>query len=196
MSGPKPKADWPQIDWARPSDVIAAEYGVSVWTVIRNRRIHAPDTRGQFPRARKNNPERLARAASRFKSLAKTMQPVATEAAKHSPKSGKFETNVRAVEWTLIDPDGRRHVIRNLHHFIRQNPALFEPADTIWKNGKYCNVSAGISNVRAGYSESWKGWTVEDPNIPARRQKFYKSLQEKKRIRESEILENIGRHEH
>lgn len=47
-------------------------------------------------------------------------------AAQASPKSGRFETNQEAKIWTLIDPCGREHVVRNLLMWARENSELFE----------------------------------------------------------------------
>jgi hypothetical protein len=92
----------------------------------------------------------------------------ATEGAKRSIWAGRAATNVHAKEWVLIDPAGNRREIRNLHHFIRENPKLFVAADRAWKRpggkrgtgGEYCNASAGLQAVRAGRAKAWKGWSL------------------------------------
>ena len=93
----------------------------------------------------------------------------ATEAALSSPLAGRAETNIHAKEWALIDPACKRRDIRNLHHFIRCNPDLFEEEDRTWKRqggkrgtgGEYCNASAGLQAVRSGRAKTWKGWSLE-----------------------------------
>lgn len=49
-----------------------------------------------------------------------------TEAAKRSPAAGRFETNHTAKVWTLIDPDGGEHVVRNLRLWARDHTELFD----------------------------------------------------------------------
>lgn len=93
----------------------------------------------------------------------------ATAAALKSPLAGRAETNVHAKQWVMVDLTGMRHEIQNLHHFIRENPALFEEEDRAWKRtggkrgtgGEYCNASAGLQAVRAGRANTWKGWSLE-----------------------------------
>lgn len=91
-------------------------------------------------------------------------QQKATQAAKKSEIAGKFETNIHAKEWVFVAPDDKIYHITNLHHFVRNNPHLFNPKDVEWKgkNGidYYCNATAGIGNVKQGKSQSWKGWRL------------------------------------
>jgi hypothetical protein len=46
-----------------------------------------------------------------------------TPAAKQSPKSGSFETNVNAKNWILVDPTGKEHRVRNLRLWCKNNAA-------------------------------------------------------------------------
>lgn len=52
-------------------------------------------------------------------------------AAKKSPIAGRFETNQEAKIWTLIDPSGQEHVVRNLRLWAREHTELFgkQPGD-------------------------------------------------------------------
>jgi hypothetical protein len=90
------------------------------------------------------------------------------EAAKVSPKSGRGETNVHAMDWTLVSPNGDVYRCHNLHEFVRRHPELFSDADVVWKRvggkrgtgGEYCNATSGFSMIRGGRAKSWKGWTL------------------------------------
>ena len=55
----------------------------------------------------------------------KPPEGVGTEAAKTSPKGGRFTTNSSAKGWTLLSPDGVRYRCTNLMHFIREHAADF-----------------------------------------------------------------------
>ena len=92
-------------------------------------------------------------------------QPKATEAARTSPKSGKFKTNIHAKKWRITSPDNRVFVATNLYQFVRDNTALFLPGDVIFKRtggkrgtgGEYCNATSGLLQAAAS-GRLWKGW--------------------------------------
>ena len=49
------------------------------------------------------------------------LQKTGTEAALKSPRSGRFETNVNAVDWHLVSPDGKHYQFHSLMHWLREN---------------------------------------------------------------------------
>ncbi len=49
----------------------------------------------------------------------------AHEGIKKSPLAGRFETNLNAKTWKLVDPSGNRHTCTNLKLFVRSRPANF-----------------------------------------------------------------------
>lgn len=53
------------------------------------------------------------------------IQKFGTEAAKASPKAGRFVTNSSAKGWVLLSPDGIRYRCTNLMQFIREHAADF-----------------------------------------------------------------------
>lgn len=58
------------------------------------------------------------------------IQKSGTEAAKASPKAGRFVTNSSAKGWVLLSPEGVRYRCTNLMQFIRDHAADFGiPAD-------------------------------------------------------------------
>ena len=82
-------------------------------------------------------------------------------AAMASPKSGAFETNVNAKIWVLRSPDNRIFTVRNLNHFIRTNPELFD--------GTMEQAETGIRAMRQWQTgkckrpvTQWKGWELLD----------------------------------
>lgn len=98
----------------------------------------------------------------------KEIQAAATEAAKNSPNSGCFETNMHAIDWHLISPDGKHYYFHSLKYWLRKNCKELFGFDSDSK--EFVNAVSGISRVkrsvmgklpegqRPGYS--YKGWRV------------------------------------
>lgn len=63
---------------------------------------------------------RKAKTQDRMQALSK-----GTDAAKASPKAGRFTTNSSAKGWTLLSPDGARYRCTNLMQFIRDHSEDF-----------------------------------------------------------------------
>lgn len=90
------------------------------------------------------------------------LQKKATEAASKSPKSGPFETNINAIDWHLISPEGKEYKFHSLAFWARHNYELFGFHDI--KDAK--NVAAGISTAKRGVLGkdvgvcTYKGWKV------------------------------------
>lgn len=92
------------------------------------------------------------------------IQPLAVEAAKNSPLSGRFETNINALDWHLISPDGKHYQFHSLNFWIRKNcKELFgcEPDSREMKN-----ASSGLSGAKRAMlggsygCATYKGWRV------------------------------------
>lgn len=163
---PKTIYDWGAVDWALNDHAIAATLGCTHWTVARWRK-----------RLGKQKGPKLRRSDAGIKrpgtgpAHSRLVQPLATAAAKLSPRAGRGVDNFRAKDWALISPDGTAYEFRNLYEFIRQNPELFAPADVEWKRlggergkgGEYCNASAGLLNISGGKTKGWKGWRMGGP---------------------------------
>lgn len=158
----KPKYNWHEVDWNQSNRDIANVLGCPYDTVAHKRLklgVGKATVNAQRIDKGQKNPKRSYGAVN---------QPLATDAAKQSPKSGKFETNIHAKEWRLISPDGKAFEIRNLYQFVRDNSHLFSLLDTVWKRtggkrgtgGEYCNATAGLLNVTSGKTKSWKGWHI------------------------------------
>lgn len=98
----------------------------------------------------------------------KEIQAKATEAAKKSPKSGRFITNRAAIDWHLVSPDGKDYYFHSLSYWLQENCKElfgFDPGSK-----QFYNAVAGLERVkrsmlgklserqRPGYS--YKGWKV------------------------------------
>ncbi len=83
----------------------------------------------------------------------------------------KFSMNaganhIGAKVWSVRDPNGRKYRFKNLNHFIRSNPYLFEDGDADWvKNGNHyeCRARGGLKSIKPSVKKkslngSWKGW--------------------------------------
>lgn len=158
---PRPPTDWDSVDWSLDNKTLAAQLDLAYDTVARKRMDLQVGKSDEI-------------ATRSDKGISKTtyiptseQQQLATQAAQKSEIAGKFETNIHAKEWVLIAPDDKIYHITNLHHFVRNNPHLFNPKDVVWKgkNGReeYCNATAGIGNVKQGKSSAWKGWRLKTP---------------------------------
>lgn len=92
-------------------------------------------------------------------------QKDATEAAKKSPKSGRFETNVNAKQWILIAPDGTKYECLNLSHWARAHAELFgfEPGDAATRKivHGFTNLAQTFYGTRTGIY-TYKGWRLEE----------------------------------
>ncbi len=98
----------------------------------------------------------------------KEIQEAATKAAQKSPKAGRFETNVSAIDWHLVSPDGVHYKFHSLRHWLRKNGKQF--FGVVPDTKQFDNVVSGLSVVkramlgtltpgqRPGYT--YKGWRV------------------------------------
>jgi hypothetical protein len=119
-----------------------------------------------------NNPSEESR---RKMSIARKGKKLSEEAVRkmRDSKTGKEPTrddfkkgpnHMLSLVGEIRDPEGRVHRIRNVTHFVRENPHLFNPEDIVWRTdkGRGCLAQKGISSVlstaRSAVS-SWKGWT-------------------------------------
>lgn len=95
-------------------------------------------------------------------------QLIGTTAAKESPKSGKFVTNVNAIDWHLVSPDGNHYLFHSLNFWLRENcMELFgcEP-----DSKEYINAASGLRNAKRSMLGrtskgqrpccTYKGWQV------------------------------------
>lgn len=152
--------DWQNVDWTKNNRQLAQELGKSYDTVAKKRY-----QLGHTGKAEK----RATRADKGIKKItfipSSELQKYATEQAKKSPKSGKFETNIHAKKWHITSPDNKIFIIKNLNQFVRDNPELFLPGDVIFKRtggkrgegGEYCNATSGLAHA-AAIGRLWKGW--------------------------------------
>lgn len=76
-----------------------------------------------------------------------------TPAAKKSPLSGRFPTNVNARHWILRSPSGVLYEFDNLNLFIREHPEFFP---------NFQSARTAISAIARGKTRAiyYKGWSV------------------------------------
>ena len=82
------------------------------------------------------------------------------------PHMAKGPLNQRSSIWRLRSPRGIIFEFKNLRDFIRENPALFDQTDVIWKPTKKrqlrCRAYSGIMSISPRLKRpngEWKGWT-------------------------------------
>lgn len=153
--------DWHNVDWSKTNKQLAIELGKSYDTVAKHRYQlgHSGEAKEREPKSNKGVPNPKMRHG-------KINQPKATEAARKSLKSGKFETNIHAKKWRITSPDNQVFIVTNLYQFVRDHTHLFLPGDVIFKRtggkrgtgGEYCNATNGLANASATKREMWKGW--------------------------------------
>lgn len=156
--------DWDNVDWTKNNDVLSKELNRAYNTVAKQRYLRGNTGKATSIKQRSDKGTKKPQMA-----FGAINQPIATEAAKQSPKSGKFETNTHAKRWRLTRDDGRFWEFNNLYHFVRSNPKLFLPNDVVWKRqggkrgtgGEYCNATAGLLNTSSGKQKKWKGWVLK-----------------------------------
>lgn len=151
---------WQNVDWSKTNKQLAIELGKSYDTVAKHRYQlgHSGAAKEREPKSNKGLPNPKM-------SHGRINQPKATEAAKISPKAGKFETNIHAKKWHITSPNNQVFVATNLYQFVRDNAALFLPGDVIFKRtggkrgtgGEYCNATSGLLQA-ASSGRLWKGW--------------------------------------
>ena len=89
-----------------------------------------------------------------------------TAAAQKSPLSGRFETNINAKEWVIMDPTGKTYKFTNLRNWIRENIELFTDVENAADDSKIVDrIHHGLGtakrNTIAGKSgTTWYGWSV------------------------------------
>lgn len=87
---------------------------------------------------------------------------IGVQAAKESPKSGRFKTNVKAIDWHLISPEGKHYYFHSLAYWMRENCREFfgcEPDSKEMKNalkGLQGTKSAMLGGKYRSYA--YKGW--------------------------------------
>lgn len=122
--------------------------------------------RGQVSRGRKMPQAAIERISEVAKARGLTDNlKKGTLASMKSPKSGRFDTNINAKDWTLISPSGEMYKCHSMTNFIRKNPQLF---DIDGSDEEVNRVAAGFRVIKANTKfnrkgQSYHGWTVEIP---------------------------------
>lgn len=133
----------------------------------------SPECRSRHARKRQTGKRRTEETKKKIAAAAtgrdmSGIQMMAVQAAKESSKSGRFITNVNAIDWHLISPDGRHYVFHSLNFWLRENcRELFgcEP-----DSREFRNVRSGLSGAKRAFLGkipqeqrpccTYKGWRV------------------------------------
>lgn len=85
-----------------------------------------------------------------------------TPAARISPRSGPYETNINAKTWIVISPTGEEYTVRNLRLWCDSNANLFAPHEPRRAIGGLRQVAAWLAGKRRRQVSQWRGWTLKD----------------------------------
>lgn len=140
----------------------------------------SPECRRIHAKKRQTGVKRSEETRAKISNAAKErdmtdLQAIGTEAAKASPKSGRFETNINAKDWHLVSPEGRHYRFHSLNFWLREHCREFfgcEPDSRGYANARsgLCNAKrAALGKISDGQRPccTYKGWQVipvdEDP---------------------------------
>ena len=113
----------------------------------------------------------------------RTTAEKASKAAQNSPLAGRFETNINAKTWKLIDPSGNRHVCTNLSLFVRSRPADFP--NTVSASSMFRKQAACLRDGKPVTPKTCcGGWYVEEiPAYPDATKEYVAERERKKQDR-------------
>lgn len=129
------------------------------------RKIHA--RKRQTGKKRTEETKKNISASSKGRDMSK-LHDIALEATKRSPKTGRFESNVNAMYWHLISPEGKHYMFKSLNFWLRKHCREFfncEPDSKEYKSA--CSGLAGAKRAAIGRTgksqklcDTYKGWRV------------------------------------
>lgn len=129
----------------------------------------SPACRSEYVRRRMTGKKRTDETRQKISNSTKgrdmsALSGVGKEAAKRSPNSGRFETNVNAIDWHLISPEGKHYYFRSLNNWLRENCLeLFgcEPDSREYRNTRSGLTGAKRAMLGKNYGCcTYKGWQV------------------------------------
>lgn len=123
--------------------------------------------RQEYARQRAGNRRKSQEEREKISQKAKSrdlsrLQEIGVQAAKNSPKAGRFETNINAKDWHLISPAGKHYHFHSLNYWLREN--CRELFDCEPDTREFLNVRSGLSGAkRAAMGKNYpcctyKGW--------------------------------------
>lgn len=92
------------------------------------------------------------------------LQVMGREAAKISPKSGRYETNTKAIDWHLISPEGKHYYFHSLNFWLREHCRQFFNCEP--DSHQFKNVASGLTGAKRAMLGkdypccTYKGWQV------------------------------------
>lgn len=128
--------------------------------------------RREYARIRMKGRHRDEKTRKRISEKAKgrdmrQIQEAGTEAAKKSPKSGRFPTNVNAIDWHLVSPEGVHYEFHSLNYWVREHCELFGFEQSEKNFAKVASGIRGAKRATLGKISpgqrpccTYKGWRV------------------------------------
>lgn len=128
----------------------------------------SPECRREYAKIRRTGRKHSDETRRKISYAAKArdmadIQKIGTAAALRSPKAGRFESNVNAIDWHLISPEGQHYYFHSLQYWLRENcRELFgcEP-----DSAEFHNIRAGLCNAKCAASGrgkypscTYRGW--------------------------------------
>ena len=128
----------------------------------------SPECRREYAKIRRTGRKHSDEARRKISDAAKGrdmsgIQKIGTDAALRSPKSGRFETNVNAIDWHLISPDGKHYKFHSLQYWLRENCRELVGCEP--DSREFHNIRAGLCNAKIAASGrgkyrccTYRGW--------------------------------------
>lgn len=89
-----------------------------------------------------------------------------TPAAKKSPISGSYETNINALDWVIKSPEGIIYAPRNLRLWIKNNINLFPGSKIDQVRSGFQQIKGSMNGKRKAAVYQYKGWQLIDWKNP------------------------------
>jgi len=106
----------------------------------------------------------VAKSAANIPPPSEESRRKTAERTRNNPKTGKFQTNAHAKEYSLKSPQGEVFQFRNLSYFVRGNLKLFKDFPAYGALGKINVRSVMVELFRLcpwakNKRDKWHGWT-------------------------------------
>ena len=101
-----------------------------------------------------------SREAARIRALSQGFHATGTEAAKKSPKSGPFASNINAKRWRIRSPEGMEYEFNNLLLWARENAHLFDNASATTIAHGFYTLKRSMDGKTVRPTSGYKGWTI------------------------------------
>ena len=91
------------------------------------------------------------------------IRSASTEALQKDPRLGRFETNIHAIWWHLVSPEGEEYKFKNLSHWLRTTGHIYFGVEAEGRDIGL--VRGGLQQAKKktrknGRQFYYKGWAV------------------------------------